>query len=134
MTVAIRSLLATQAKATALAAVPTLAIQIDANTPFSPPEDALWMRLSFVDGNEVRFPGRAQQLVRRPILMFVDIFGPQGQGDGAVSGLAESMRTGIRGYVGAGYRFTNIQEGPEGNADAFYRKQIVGVFRNDFRV
>lgn len=113
---------------------PGTKVQTDPNAPFEPPTDALWGRVTFTDGNERRFPGKVNQLVRKPVLAFIDAFAPSGAGDGLAVDAIEAQRVGLRDHGFPGVRFMNFREGPEGSTEGYYRKQLIAVFRQSFRV
>ncbi len=109
---------------------PTLAVQLDPNAPFTPPENEHWVRLTFGEGDERQAAvGGDTAPYRRPLLAFVDAFAPAGVGTGEVIAIIAAVRTGFRRFSGAGFRWWKFRAGPEG-PDPYgrYRQQLIIQF------
>jgi hypothetical protein len=112
-----------------------LPVQTDINSGFSPPADAAWARIAFVDGAEsFASIGGTDNLARQPVLAYADIFTPLGEGDGEAVELAKAVRDGWRRLTVPGARWQRFEEGAEGPLDGEYRKQVVAVFLRSERV
>lgn len=110
-------------------------VQGDINDAFEPPADRAWARVAFVDGAEsIAVKGGATALARSPILVYVDIFTPLGDGDGLAVELAGIVRNSLRRLIVPGARWQRFEQGPEGVVDGEYRKQVVAVFIGSQRV
>jgi len=110
-------------------------VQGDINDAFEPPADRAWARVSFVDGAEnIAIMGGATALARSPILVYVDIFTPLGDGDGLAVELDKVVKNSLRRLIVPGARWQRFEQGPEGVVDGEYRKQVVAVFIGSQRV
>ncbi len=133
MTVAARGAIASRFQTQMLAAFPALALQLDPNAPFSPPDGAAWARLAFQDGDE-RLVGMGGSTgpTRQPLLAVIDIFVPAGTGGGEAVNIDNAARAAFRRWQSGTVRWTRFQSGPEGrgngDAAALYRKQLIIVF------
>jgi hypothetical protein len=132
----VRAEIAAGAKAGLLAVDATLPVQEDANAAFDRPDNRAWARISFQDGFR-RFEtlgGEGGNLERGPALAFIDIFVPLDSGDGDLVALVEGAKNGVRRLDVPGARFQRFDQGPEGQVDGQFRKQIVAVFLASQRV
>lgn len=130
-----RAEICTEVTAAARVVVPAMPFQPDANALFSPPADAPWGRITFVDGAETFVSvGGTSNLAREPVLVYVDLFLPLGSGDGLAGELATAVRNALRRLAVTGARWHRFEAGTEGPTGADYRKQVVAVFHRTLRV
>jgi hypothetical protein len=118
-----------------VAHTPGFQVQGDINDGFEPPANEPWARISFVDGAEtIAVKGGATALARSPILVYVDLFTPLGEGDGLAVELDGVVKNSLRRLIVPGARWQRFEQGPEGVVDGEYRKQVVAVFIGSQRV
>lgn len=134
MTSAARATIAQALSAALVAASPTIEIQPDGNDGFTPPNNATWARLTFLDGAKtIAAYGGTGNLWRGPLLAYVDIFTPLGIGDAEAVDLCEAVRAAARAITSPGLTLRSFQTGPEGISEGWFRKQQIVVFDHSER-
>lgn len=113
-----------------------LLIRSDRNVAFTPPSDAAWLDVSFVDGAEdlAAVGAAGGRLYRQPLLVYVDAYTPLNSGDALATELVERAKALLRYRSIEGARWERFEAGPEGESRGEYRKQLVAIFRRSLRV
>lgn len=96
------------------------------NAPFDKPDDSPWVRLT-IRGGEAQQVAVGAKRIRRPGIVFVQVFAPSGDGDGEALGIAEQVAEVYETMTVDGIRLRAASIEPDGVDDHGWYMVIVRV-------